>query len=384
MAKSTKATEIFSLTKARELEQTKGVKAAIRYAAPFTTTNKNAGNRLAKNYVISIIQNRDGNYTKDESDSAWSVFVRFFDHYLSSVIDRYYTNVAVEPAILLEKKEEAKQSLWVYVVEQINKFDPYKGQITTFFRDSYLMGKISDTEAKARSNVRTRRNLETDKFIENARKDLVAQLGTEPTLAQILEEVKKRMKGKKKSFGISQIQISLERVDQTNNMKSLDFVNKTMDDDVSDDELGDKMESRAFLTPEESAIQNERAENLYKALHTLSYIERSVLLFKNGMEFVDGMIQDRSNDDTTTEKQFAATLGINPSDMKLFYTTALDKLSHSPYLVSYGKKKDNRIDNNVILMFSAADDLEWDDGLMDIAKTYVSDDKENEEKGGIA
>lgn len=377
MAKSTKAAGIFSLSKAKNLEQEKGVKAAIQYAAPFTATNKNMGNRLAKNYVISIIQNRDGKYTKYESDIAWSVFVRFFDHYLSSVVDRYYANVSIEPGILVDKKAEAKQSLWVYVVEQINKFDPTKGQITTFFRDSYLMGQISDTEAKARVNTNTRRNLETDKFIENVRKDLVAQNGAEPTLAQILEEVGKRTKGKAKSFGISQIQISLERVDQNNGMKSLNFVNKTMDDDVSDDELGDKMESHTFPLPEESAIKNERAENLYKALDTLSFVERSILLFKNGMELVDGIIQDRSNDDTTTEKQFAAMLGINAADMKLFYTTALDKLSHSPYLVSYGKKKNKGFDNSVVLMFSAADDLEWDDGLMDIAKTYVSDDEMN-------
>jgi ATP-dependent protease Clp ATPase subunit len=39
MAKTTKTNEIFSLTKARDLEQTQGMKAAIRHATPFTTTN---------------------------------------------------------------------------------------------------------------------------------------------------------------------------------------------------------------------------------------------------------------------------------------------------------------------------------------------------------
>ena len=39
MAKTTKTNEIFSLTKARDLEQTQGVKAAIRHAKPSTTTN---------------------------------------------------------------------------------------------------------------------------------------------------------------------------------------------------------------------------------------------------------------------------------------------------------------------------------------------------------
>lgn len=39
MAKTTKTNEIFSLTKAGDLEQTQGVKEAIRHAKPFTTTN---------------------------------------------------------------------------------------------------------------------------------------------------------------------------------------------------------------------------------------------------------------------------------------------------------------------------------------------------------
>ncbi|MDD6449453.1 MAG: hypothetical protein PUF78_07020, partial [Lachnospiraceae bacterium] len=39
MAKTTKTNEIFSLTKAGDLEQTQGVKAAIRHATPSTTTN---------------------------------------------------------------------------------------------------------------------------------------------------------------------------------------------------------------------------------------------------------------------------------------------------------------------------------------------------------
>ena len=367
---------VFSLAHALDLERTEGIHRAMQYAAPYTSENVNEGNRMAKDFIIGVVQNADGTYTDDEVNEAWKLFHDFFNHYVLSIVDRYYTSMtSLSEDQLRERKEEAIQTIWLSIIKRINGYDPTKAQITTYFRDTILFGEINAAEAKNRPNVGSRRNLEVDRRVENLRRSLREELGREPTAMEIVRA--DRDSEYSVPLRVAQVQISLERVDQNNNMKSLNYTDSSSDDD-NDGEFGDKLESQAFPSPETTVIKNEATKDLYQALNRLSDVERSVLLFMNHLELIDGHLEVM--EEIVQAGSFARRLGIHPDDMKLIYTNAVDKMMNAPELIDRKNRKKHTF-TPPFLTFNDAEDIDWTEGFDEMVETFELTDPNGDDSG---
>jgi RNA polymerase primary sigma factor len=140
--------------------------------------------------------------------------------------------------------------------------------------------------------------------LSQVERQLVQQLGREPTNEQLAEALERPVRDVKEMKRIAQSPISLER---------------PVGED-EDSELGDLIEDDGSISPLEQTIDNLRRETLGRALSTLPARERGVIAMRYGLD----------GEEPQTLEEVGRAFGVTRERIRQIETHTLRKLKSLP------------------------------------------------------
>jgi RNA polymerase primary sigma factor len=154
------------------------------------------------------------------------------------------------------------------LMRAVDKFEHARGYKFSTYATWWIRQAITRALADQARTIRIPVHMvETINRILKATRELVQQLGTEPTAEQIAERIKLPLDKVKKIQKISKEPISLE----------------TPIGEEEDSSLGDFIEDRTSVSPLERAIEGDLKNQVVKALHTLNPKEQKILRRRFGI-----------------------------------------------------------------------------------------------------
>lgn len=352
----------------------------IKEAVPYTKTNKAETNsKEAKIFIAERL--RDLRISGEEgalSDALFSAFYGFMNGYVRDRVNKYYKKnlPGLQGAVLEERKENAMQEVWAFILSTIDKYDPdimFKNGsenpvrvcVTTYYKDYILNGAIQDAEASEKNGVKNRANLNLDAVVKVAKETLATELKREPFHYEIMNRVNE---GRAQKIGIGQVRICLARISGNDTLSSLDAIKLDNDNDDTVN-LANAYEQATFDGPEQKAIRDQERAALFTALGHLNKTELAAVLYFAGLKICDNELVLAENRPSLSS--FSRIHKISTSAVRTIYQEALAKLRTelAPYRTTRSIGHDNS-DMAAMIFFNQADDDLWMDDFEGIATTF--------------
>lgn len=294
-------------TEATESSQIK----AIEYAEFF------AKRRIyeAQYFIIDVIQNQKTNVSHDVAERARTAFVIFFRNYVRTTVEQFYEGRSASYSNAGEKYEDIQDAMafcWVYILNDIYKYDHTRANLTTYF-EPRIRDAISNFEAKKRFRM-SKATMNIDKFVSRAQTELIEH-GFTPTDRLVAMYCKNTLH---KDFTMEQIKLSTCRLLAENTMSRID----------ADDSIAAKKKQSRFIHPEEQIMMKERTSELISAFRTLTEIEKKVYELYHGVIILidDNEIIDSVRQCSYTE--IAKQLGIDAIEVRRIEFATKKKLQN--------------------------------------------------------
>ncbi len=306
---------------------------------------------------------------KHTVELAKEAFCLILQNALKQIVWQFYSKVYNgNISKIANAAEDAMSLIWCEIFEK--KLGKYKEHIlqaekqgkcplalmTFFAKPVYVCSWVTDRLAKMDENSKSRRDIGLYKQIEEAIDALRAENGDEPTMSEVVSFVAEQT-GK----SVVSIKIVYEKISKPE-IISLD---EPVGESDEDGRTGyDRVSQSRFDNPEVSAIRNERAENVHKALGFLNDIEIAVLGEHFNFRYEPGFVAILDNKPKVEEhKRFLKKKMLTERE----YITILEK-AKKKFCERYSQYEQIKKDHvkNYIPEFDKESDDEWfEDMLLD-------------------
>lgn len=249
----------------------KSQKEAISYAVYFARKNVDA----AKNFIVcNCINDNSGLVSDDVKDFAFSGFYLFFRNYLRNAVEHHYNKLT--KSANLEKRKDAIQHLWNYVLETIKDFDPNIAKLNTFYSFVILEGEIQQFDINQTGQKISRPTYNFFSKVSTVMSEIEARKET-PSLDYVTLCFNEKYNSDKKPEAIKN---AMEWVISQNSLISIDS-------EEGENELKSQSQ-HVFANPEKEFIKKEKSVKISNVIKLLTPLQQQILLLKYGMA-IDNM-----------------------------------------------------------------------------------------------
>ena len=312
---------------------------SIRYATYFARK----GNNDAKNFIVSIMQQKDKCVSGYVYNLAQTSFYLFFRNYVRKSVEAFYDKQMLSGSDKADRYQDAMNECFAMLLGNISTYDSNKGQLTTYFKN-YILGALNEWEAHRKSRP-SKGTMATDKIVGGMRNKLIAEGISNPS---------PRLIALKADISVNAVLNSLQRIESENTAISTDSEGGQF--------ATGKTEQKLFESPEKAFIHQEEHSYIMDMLDILTETEKAVLLAMNGLEQIGSTLLESEHDDDDSIIKIARYLGIKSNDVKRIYTDAIQKIRAANGI----KNKKDRLLSGRTMTFAK-------DKRDDIAAEYIDD-----------
>jgi len=327
---------------------------AIKYAEFFAKKHV----LEAQHFIIDAIQNYEKSASEEAMNRTKEAFYMFFRNFVRVKVEQFYKKHAhhyVNIAKMHEDIQDAMSYCWVYIWNDIDKYDYNKAELTTYYR-TRIQDAISNFEAKKNFRA-SKTTMRVDRIVSKAQTALLEQ-GLKPTVHMISNYCKRHGE----ELTPEQIKLSSARILAENTMTRIDDENSATN----------KRKQSRFETPEERIMSQERVEELIEAFRCLTEIEQKVYELSNGFKILIDDHEIIDLDKKCNPNEVAKQLDIDAIEVRRLQFSAGQKLKNAVLRKISGTEPEERKDKllrNRSLTFSKSQD---DDDILTIIDSITS------------